>query len=93
MAVDGDGGIVARGRVRPRSTAAVWNCAVTVTTTIRCSPVRCASRRALDGDSLEQLVGVYRRAPAQALARLHMLAAADLVADADDLGRPGRTPM
>ncbi len=48
--------------------------------------------QALDGDSLEQLVGVYRRAPAQALARLHMLAAADLVADADDLGRPRPDP-
>lgn len=44
--------------------------------------------QALDGDSLEQLVGVYRRAPAQALARLHVLAAADIVADADALGRP-----
>jgi len=44
--------------------------------------------QALDGDSLEQLVGVYRRAPAQALARLHVLAAADLVGDPDELGRP-----
>lgn len=33
------------------------------------------------------LVGVWRRAPLQALARLHMLAAADLV-DPDRLGRP-----
>ncbi|OSC40168.1 oxidoreductase [Mycobacterium decipiens] len=33
------------------------------------------------------LVGVWRRAPLQALARLHMLAAADQV-DADRLGRP-----
>ena len=40
------------------------------------------------GDSLDQLTGVFRRAPAQALARLHMLAAADLVDDPDDLGRP-----
>ncbi|GAB09231.1 hypothetical protein GOARA_034_00060 [Gordonia araii NBRC 100433] len=44
--------------------------------------------QALDGDSLEQLVGVYRRAPAQALARLHVLAAADIVDDPDALGRP-----
>ncbi|MFT3898880.1 MAG: oxidoreductase [Gordonia sp. (in: high G+C Gram-positive bacteria)] len=44
--------------------------------------------QALDGDSLEQLVGVYRRAPAQALARLHVLAAADLVDDPEELGRP-----
>jgi hypothetical protein len=33
------------------------------------------------------LIGVWRRAPLQALARLHMLAAADQV-DADRLGRP-----
>ena len=33
------------------------------------------------------LVGVWRRAPLQAIARLHALAAADLVAD-DELGRP-----
>jgi hypothetical protein len=33
------------------------------------------------------LVGVWQRAPSQALARLHMLAAADLV-DEDRLGRP-----
>src|SRR5262249_27435271 len=33
------------------------------------------------------LVGVWQRAPLQALARLHMLAAADLV-DEDRLGRP-----
>ncbi len=44
--------------------------------------------QALDGESLEQLVGVYRRAPAQALARLHVLAAADLVDDPAELGRP-----
>ena len=44
--------------------------------------------QALDGDSLDQLTGVFRRAPAQALARLHMLAAADMVSDPDDLGRP-----
>lgn len=44
--------------------------------------------QALDGDSLEQLTAVFRRAPAQALARLHMLAAADMVDDPELLGRP-----
>ena len=34
------------------------------------------------------LVAVWQRAPLQALARLHMLAAADLVGDDDVLGRP-----
>ncbi|MGI9124706.1 MAG: oxidoreductase, partial [Mycobacterium sp.] len=37
------------------------------------------------------LVGVWRRAPLQALARLHALAAADL-ADPDRLGRPRPVP-
>lgn len=37
------------------------------------------------------LVGVWQRAPLQALARLHMLAAADQV-DADRLGRPRTDP-
>lgn len=37
------------------------------------------------------LVGVWQRAPLQALARLHALAAADLV-DADGLGRPRQSP-
>ncbi|GAB89033.1 hypothetical protein [Gordonia rhizosphera] len=48
--------------------------------------------QALDGDALDQLTGVFRRAPAQAIARLHMLAAADLVTDPDDLGRPSGEP-
>ncbi|MTD55940.1 oxidoreductase [Amycolatopsis pithecellobii] len=39
-------------------------------------------------ESLESLLPTWRRAPAQALARIHVLAAADLVADADALGRP-----
>ncbi|GAB3006270.1 oxidoreductase [Amycolatopsis acidiphila] len=39
-------------------------------------------------ESLESLLPTWRRAPAQALARMHVLAAADLVADADALGRP-----
>lgn len=42
--------------------------------------------QALEGGSTS-LVGVWRRAPLQALARLHMLAAVDQV-DADRLGRP-----
>ncbi|MFC9981647.1 oxidoreductase [Gordonia sp. NPDC127522] len=44
--------------------------------------------QALDGDSLLTLTSVIRRAPAQALARLHTLAAADLVDDPEVLGRP-----
>ncbi|TNC21054.1 Fic family protein [Amycolatopsis alkalitolerans] len=39
-------------------------------------------------ESLESLLPTWRRAPAQALARMHVLAAADLVSDADTLGRP-----
>lgn len=39
-------------------------------------------------ESLESLLPTWRRAPAQALARLHVLAAADLVTDSDALGRP-----
>lgn len=39
-------------------------------------------------ESLESLLPTWRRAPAQALARLHVLAAADLVDDPDALGRP-----
>lgn len=38
--------------------------------------------------ALGHLVGVWQRSPRQALARLHLLAARDLVADADQLGRP-----
>ncbi|WP_027506701.1 hypothetical protein [Rhodococcus sp. UNC23MFCrub1.1] len=44
--------------------------------------------QALDGDSLPIMVGVWQRAPLQALARLHLLAAADLATTQDDLGRP-----
>jgi len=44
--------------------------------------------QALDGEALRNLVGVWQRAPLQALARLHLLAAADLVADSERLGRP-----
>lgn len=43
--------------------------------------------QALEGGETS-LIGVWRRAPLQALARLHMLAAADLVDDEDRLGRP-----
>lgn len=42
----------------------------------------------LDGPALDQITSVFRRAPAQAFARLHMLAATDLVDDPDELGRP-----
>lgn len=46
--------------------------------------------QAIDGDALAASVGVWRRAPLQVLARLHTLAAADLVDDPDRLGRPRR---
>ncbi|MBJ8346051.1 oxidoreductase [Antrihabitans sp. YC2-6] len=45
--------------------------------------------QALDGDSLKIMVGVWNKAPLQAIARLHLLAAADLVDDDNErLGRP-----
>ncbi|WP_067820479.1 oxidoreductase [Nocardia inohanensis] len=48
--------------------------------------------QALDGEALTNLVGVWQRAPLQALARLHLLAAADLVEDQQQLGRPRNVP-
>lgn len=39
-------------------------------------------------ESIGPLLPVWQRAPMQALARLHVLAAADLVTDDDELGRP-----
>lgn len=39
-------------------------------------------------EAVESLLPTWRRAPRQALARLHVLAAADLVSDPDALGRP-----
>ncbi len=42
--------------------------------------------------AIGELVGAWRRAPLQALARLHVLAAADLVADGAGLGRPRPAP-
>ncbi|MBF6165119.1 oxidoreductase [Streptomyces gardneri] len=44
--------------------------------------------QALDGDALRNLVSTWQRAPLQALARLHLLAAADLVEQEESLGRP-----
>lgn len=44
--------------------------------------------QALDGDALALLQSTWQRAPLQALARLHLLAAADLVDDSESLGRP-----
>lgn len=44
--------------------------------------------QALDADALRTLAGIWQRAPLQALARLHLLAAADLVTDEGLLGRP-----
>lgn len=46
----------------------------------------------LDGDLIDSAVAVFRRAPSQYLARLHMLAASDLVDDRDALGRPRSEP-
>lgn len=40
------------------------------------------------GEALGPLLPTWQRSPAQALARLHVLAAADLVRDPDALGRP-----
>jgi hypothetical protein len=40
-------------------------------------------------EALESLLPTWRRAPGQALARIHVLAAADLVDNQDALGRPG----
>ncbi len=51
-------------------------------------PVLAGSLRA--AEALESLLPTWRRAPMQALARLHVLAAADLVTDLDALGRPMR---
>ncbi|WP_067703961.1 oxidoreductase [Nocardia jejuensis] len=48
--------------------------------------------QALDGDALTTLVGVWQRAPMQALARLHLLAAADMVDAPENLGRPRSAP-
>lgn len=48
--------------------------------------------QSLDSDAIDQAVAVFRRAPAQALARLHTLAASDLVDDAALLGRPRSEP-
>ena len=39
-------------------------------------------------EALESLLPTWRRAPGQALARMHVLAASDLVGNADELGRP-----
>ncbi|WP_186627202.1 oxidoreductase [Rhodococcus sp. BP22] len=43
---------------------------------------------ALDGDALSIMLSTWKSAPLQALARLHLLAAADLVEDKSALGRP-----
>lgn len=44
---------------------------------------------ALDGDALQNTISTWKRAPLQTLARLHLLAAADLVDEnAAALGRP-----
>ncbi|AYF78688.1 oxidoreductase [Nocardia yunnanensis] len=48
--------------------------------------------QALDAEALTNLVAIWQRAPLQALARLHLLAAADLVDDEQQLGRPRNVP-
>ncbi len=47
---------------------------------------------ALDGDGLVNTLAAWERAPLQVLARLHVLAAAGIVEDADELGRPRTEP-
>ena len=47
---------------------------------------------ALDGDALTATIANWQRAPLQVLARLHVLAAAGLVGDAEELGRPRTDP-
>ncbi|MEU6645051.1 oxidoreductase [Saccharomonospora sp. NPDC046836] len=49
-------------------------------------PVLAGALRA--AQATEALLPTWRRAPLQALARLHVLAAADLVTEPDELGRP-----
>lgn len=51
-------------------------------------PVLAGSLRV--GEAIGSLLPTWQRAPLQVLARLHVLAAADLVADSDSLGRPRR---
>ena len=48
--------------------------------------------QALDAESLTNLVNTWKHAPMQALARLHLLAAADMVEDDTQLGRPRSAP-
>jgi hypothetical protein len=43
-------------------------------------------------DAIGNLLATWQRAPLQALARLHVLAAADVAATPDDLGRPRTAP-
>ncbi|WP_116051015.1 oxidoreductase [Amycolatopsis palatopharyngis] len=43
-------------------------------------------------EATESMLPTWRRAPLQALAKIHVLAAADLVADPDQLGRPRSEP-
>ncbi|MFC5994533.1 oxidoreductase [Pseudonocardia hispaniensis] len=77
-----------------RASAALDGAPLTPTTNeLVTDPILAGAVRA--ADELNRLLGVWSSAPLQALARLHMLAAADLVpADrqAEDLGRPRREP-
>lgn len=74
-----------------RSSAAIDGGSTELPVEGRADPILAGALRvgqALDGDALRNLVGVWQRAPLQALARLHLLAAADLVDDEEQLGRP-----
>ncbi|MFF0541727.1 oxidoreductase [Nocardia thailandica] len=79
-----------------RSSAAIEGASTELPADGRVSdPVLAGSLRvgqALDAEALTNLVGTWQRAPLQALARLHLLAAADLVADEQELGRPRSGP-
>ncbi|WP_280317583.1 oxidoreductase [Nocardia wallacei] len=73
-----------------RSSAAIDGGSTELPVDGRADPILAGALRvgqALDGDALRNLVGVWQRAPLQALARLHLLAAADLVEE-ERLGRP-----
>lgn len=73
-----------------RSSAAIDGGSTELPVDGRADPILAGALRvgqALDGDALRNLVGVWQRAPLQALARLHLLAVADLVEE-ERLGRP-----
>lgn len=68
-----------------RSSAGIEGAALDVSDVVS-DPVLAGALRV--AEALESMLPTWRRAPLQALARLHLLAAADLVSDQDSLGRP-----